>query len=217
MAKYTGAGKILDSDYKYLKYVGKTKSNSPVKIELINAFCRSNPDWKFEEKNDTVPEIEFEGCYDDAALEAGNYDEPWRIDIADNLASGNAEILLGVGKIYVGELAPQYSATKTYVLNDLCMRDWTLYKCNTAITGDGEEWTAAHWTEIPPTCIGLTRGGGSFSVEKTFREINADNDPGAVMGRMEQTGARAKLKFNALQWLTKLPNLYSGIKTVTSE
>lgn len=170
---YTGAGQVLDTDFKYVKWVGKTKAGKAVTIEMEKAFCRSNPDWTFAEKDDVVPELEFEGVYDDTTLASGDRTEPWKITMADGVEAGNGEILLGVGKFYVG--AAKASAQ----------------------------------------CVGLTRGGGSFAVEREYREINADEDPGAVEGRIDQTSGRPKLKMKTLQWLTKLPTLYSGMKTVT--
>ena len=64
--------------------------------------------------------------------------------------------------------------------------------------------------------MGLTRGGGSFVVEREFREINADEDPGLVEGRIEKEMGRPKLKLIALQWLTKVDKLYSCITTTTA-
>ena len=171
--KYTGSGAVAATDYKYVKWVGKTKGGQAVTIELPKAICRSNPDWTFAEKDDTVSEIEFEGVYDDADLVTGDRTEPWTIEVAEGATAGNGEILLGVGKFYVGEEA------------------------------------------ISAACVGLTRGGGSFVVEREYREINADEDPGAVEGRIVQEAGRPKLKLNALQWLTKITELYTGIKTTT--
>mgnify|MGYP006939717841 CR=1 FL=1 len=171
--KYTGTGAVATTDYKYVKWVGRTKGGQAVTIEMPKAICRSNPDWTFAEKDDTVPEIEFEGVYSDDDLAAGTRTEPWTLTVADGTTAGNGEIVLGVGKFYVG-----------------------------AASGSA-------------TCVGLTRGGGSFVVEREYREINADEDPGAVEGRIEQTSGRPKLKLNALQWLTKVATLYSGITTTT--
>lgn len=170
---YTGAGVVTAADTKYVKWVGRTKGGQAVQIEMEKAFCRSNPDWKFEEKNDTTPELEFEGMYDDENLAADDRTEPWKITLPDGMTAGNNEIVLGVGKFYIGTNAED----------------------------------AVH--------VGLTRGGGSFVVEREYREINADEDPGLVDGRIEQTTGRPKLKLVALQWLTKLDKLYSGMKTVT--
>lgn len=174
VTKYTGSGSVAEADYRYVKWVGKTKGGQAVTIELPKAICRSNPDWKFAEKDDIVPEIEFEGVYDDADLEAGKRAEPWSITVADGTTAGNGEIVLGVGKFYVGK------------------------------------------SSSDATCVGLTRGGGNFVVEREYREINADEDPGAVEGRITQEGGRPKMKFSALQWLTKIPNLYAGMTAATS-
>ncbi|MDD6678325.1 MAG: hypothetical protein PUF71_02925 [Firmicutes bacterium] len=172
--KYTGSGSVAASDVKYVKWVGKTKDGKAVSIELPEAICLSNPDWKFAEKDDTVPEIEFTALYDDEKLATGDRTEPWSITMADGTTAGNGEILLGVGKFYVGTRS------------------------------------------IDAACVGLTRGGGSFVVEREYREINADDDPGPVKDRIHQEGGRPKLKFSALQWLTKIPNLYAGMKTVSA-
>ena len=34
--KYTGSGSVQDTDYKYVKYVGKTKSGKAITIEMEN-------------------------------------------------------------------------------------------------------------------------------------------------------------------------------------
>ena len=167
---YTGSGRVLESDFRYVKWVGRTKGGKAVQIELEKAFCRSNPDWAFEEKNDTTAEIEFEAAYTDENLAKDDRTEPWKITL-DGVEAGNSEILLGVGKFYIG--------------------------------ADAE---SAEY-------VGLTRGGGSFVVEREFREINADGDPGLVEGRVEKEAARPKLKLTALQWLTKVSTLYSCMQT----
>lgn len=56
MPVYTGAGQVTDADIRYVKWVGKTKGGKAVQIELPLAICMSNPDWSFEEKNDTTAE-----------------------------------------------------------------------------------------------------------------------------------------------------------------
>ena len=169
---YTGAGHVTAADFRYLKWVGRTKGGKPVQIELEKAFCRSNPDWTFEEKNDTTAEVEFEGAYDDAKLAEGDRTEPWKLTV-DGVEAGNAEIVLGVGKFYLGN------------------------------TPEDAEY------------VGLTRCGGSFVVEREFREINADEDPGLVADRIEKEMARPKLKLTALQWLTKVDKLYNCITKAT--
>ena len=171
---YTGAGNVTAADVRYVKWAGKTKAGLPIIIELEKAFCRSNPDWTFEEKNDTTPEVEFEGMYTDEKLAAGDRTEPWKLTLPDGLTAGNGEILLGVGSFFIGT------------------------------------------TKDDAQPVGLTRGGGSFIVEREYREINADDDPGLVEGRVEKTSGRPKLKLNALQWLSKVSNLYACITPVTA-
>lgn len=170
---YTGAAQVTDADIRYVKWVGKTKGGLPVQIELPEAFCRSNPDWTFEEKNETTPEVEFEGLYDDDKLAAGDFTEPWKLTLPEGLTAGNPEIVLGVGKFYIGT------------------------------------------SEADAKMVGLTRGGGSFVVEREYRDINADDDPGSVKGRISKDTGRPKLKLTALQWLSKVSELYSCIQPVT--
>lgn len=170
---YTGAAQVTAADFRYVKWVGITKGGQPVQIELEKAFCRSNIDWKFEEKNDTTAEVEFEGAYTDANLAAGDLTEPWKLTI-DGVTAGSGEIILGVGKFYIGA-----SSTDAQM-------------------------------------VALTRGGGSFVVEREFREINADGDPGLVEGRVVKEAGRPKLKLVALQWLTKVSTLYSCVTTATT-
>lgn len=173
MVIYTGAGQVQDADIRYVKWVGKTKGGKEISIELERAICRSNPDWTFEEKNDTTAALEFEGLYSDENLAKDDLTEPWKLTAADGVVEGAAEIILRVGAFYIGTNA-----------------------------SDAKR-------------VGLTRGGGSFVVERNFRDINADDDPGSVEGRIDKTEGRPKLKFTALQWLTKVSSLYSCIKTVT--
>lgn len=174
MPIYTGAGQVTDADIRYVKWVGKTKGGKAVQIELPLAICLSNPDWTFEEKNDTTAEVEFSGLYTDEALAADDRTEPWKLTTPDGVTSGAGEIILGVGKFYVGT-----SADKT-------------------------------------TMVALTRGGGSFVVERNFREINADDDPGPVAGRIAKEEGRPKLKLTALQWLTRVSDLYACVTTTTA-
>ena len=169
--KITGSGAVSALDYKYVKWVGKTKGGGAVQIVLPRAICRSNPDWKFDEKNEAVAEIEFEGVYTDEKLAKDDRTEPWELT-GPGASEGVKAIQLGVGRFYVGATAEDAKA------------------------------------------VGLTRGGGSFVVERSFHDINADEDPGSVEGRIWQDEGRPKLKLSALEWLDKISTLYSGIKTV---
>lgn len=52
---------------------------------------------------------------------------------------------------------------------------------------------------VGDVCIGLTRGGGQFVVERTYRKITADGDPGGVVGREVIDESIPKLTTNVLQ------------------
>lgn len=171
---YTGAGQIVDAnDYRYVKWVGTTKGGKSVTIVMSSAFCRSNIDWTMLEKNDVVPELQFEGAYSDSNLASGTRTEPWTIEIEDGVLAGAAEIVLGAGVFYVGTQSSDAAA------------------------------------------VALTRGGGSFTVEREYREINADGDPGLVKGRLVKEMARPKLTLHALTWLSKITSYYPAIVAST--
>lgn len=55
---------------------------------------------------------------------------------------------------------------------------------------------------VGATAIGLTRGGGSFSIEREFRDITADGDYGPIEGRVVVDREVAKLTVNALDMFT---------------
>ena len=57
--------------------------------------------------------------------------------------------------------------------------------------------------------IALTRGGGSFNIEREYRQIEADGDYGPVKGRIRKRRSVAKLTVRALQLLPdNLPKLF---------
>lgn len=62
--------------------------------------------------------------------------------------------------------------------------------------------------------IGLTRGGSTFTVEREFRNINADGDRGSVEDRIVMDASVPTLTINSLQLLTTIEKLYPamGIK-----
>lgn len=63
--------------------------------------------------------------------------------------------------------------------------------------------------------IALTRGGSQFTVEREFREINADGDRGVVKDRVVIDASRATLTLNALTWLTSMSTAFSAINATT--
>ena len=69
---------------------------------------------------------------------------------------------------------------------------------------------------IDGTNVALTRGGGSFSVEREFRQINADGDRGPVKDRVVIDASTAKLTLNALTFLTSMNKVFAGISSTTN-
>lgn len=65
--------------------------------------------------------------------------------------------------------------------------------------------------------VALTRGGGKFSVEREFRNIEADGDRGPVAGRIVIDASTATLTLNTLQILTRLVDLYPAMEVVTED
>lgn len=71
---------------------------------------------------------------------------------------------------------------------------------------------------IGETPIGLTRGGGQFTVEREIRQIEADGDKGPVKGRNVIDKSTPKLVMNALQIIGEnLPKMYPGLKVSDSD
>lgn len=83
-------------------------------------------------------------------------------------------------------------------------------------TGASEIMLGAGVFYIGGTAIALTRGGGSFTVEREFREINADGDRGPVEGRIELDRSVAKLTMNALTILSRVADLYPAMGSVNA-
>lgn len=161
---YIGTGEVTSADFREVTWTGKTKSNKPVIIKLHNAMNMSNIDLTMADKDDVVPSVEFQACYNNTNQASTSTIEPWEIITDDATTAGANEILLDAGVFAI----------------------------------DG-------------TDVGLTRGGGKFTVERTYREISADGDRGAVKDRVVLTESRAKLSMNTLTWLTKITNLYPAV------
>ena len=80
---------------------------------------------------------------------------------------------------------------------------------NDIILGDGV-------FSIGATDVGLTRGGGTLTVEREYRTIEADGDYGPVKGRIRKIKSVAKLSMNALEILTtNIPKMYPATEVTT--
>jgi hypothetical protein len=70
---------------------------------------------------------------------------------------------------------------------------------------------------IGSTAVALTRGGGSFTIDRTYKEVLADGDFGPVKGRIRKDGSRAKLNVKMLEFIVaNMVDMYPGIQAATT-
>lgn len=72
--KITSTLVISDTDYNDVKWEGVTKGGKKVVITVLNATNLENIEWKFEDKNETVPQLVFTGHYTEEAPNT----PPWK-------------------------------------------------------------------------------------------------------------------------------------------
>lgn len=117
-----------------------------------------------------------------------------------------------------GETVAQVVMTAVYSNTNAMSTDtdepWEIEIGGNLVNASDEIIVGAGIFYVDDTAIALTRGGGSFNVARTFRNINADGDRGPVEGRIAIDDSIATLTMNTLQILTRLSDLYAGIKTV---
>ena len=78
------------------------------------------------------------------------------------------------------------------------------------ILGDGAFY-------INGALVGLTRGGGQFTVEREYRTIEADGDFGPVKGRNRKIRSTPKLTMNLLEITgAKMTDMYPAITNTTT-
>lgn len=88
---------------------------------------------------------------------------------------------------------------------------WSVEIDGTLTSGASEIVLGAGKFYIGQNLVALTRGGGSFTVEREAREINADGDRGMVKGRVVYESSRAKLSMSILTMLSHLTDIYNGV------
>lgn len=95
-------GNIATEDFHVLTWTGKTKGGQACKITLEDAINKGNIDWTLAEKDEVVPALEFEACYNNTDSQADETTtSPWKIEIDGEVTSGAKEILLGLGKFAI--------------------------------------------------------------------------------------------------------------------
>ena len=145
--------------------------------------------WVGKAKNGTAVTIELTN-----ALNMGNID--WTIAEKDDIVA-SAEF--------------QACYTNTDSASSSTYEPWSVTMDGSMTDGAGSIVLGAGVFYIGATAVALTRGGGQFTVEREYREINADGDRGAVKDRVVIESSRAKLTMNVLTILTRLTDLYPGV------
>lgn len=93
---------------------------------------------------------------------------------------------------------------------------WTItYSGTAADTAAGTILLGAGVVSIGGVDVALTRGGSQFTVEREFRDINADGDRGTVQGRVVIESAQATLTLNSLTFLTSMATAFAAITATT--
>ena len=89
--------------------------------------------------------------------------------------------------------------------------NWQIELDGAVTPGASEILLGAGKFYIDNELVALSRGGGQFTVEREYRQINADGDRGPVKGRIVMEGSTATLSMNVLTILTKFDGLYTSI------
>ena len=141
--------------------------------------------------------------------------------------SGAVNEILGDISGFAGNIAEEYDATATYDVNDLCLHNDTLYRCNTAIS-TAEAWNSLHWTQTTiddekvakagDTMTGnLEMANGNLVIVNT--DINPASAPSAVKNidavRIVDSSGTGIVTLNATQTLANQIGMELGaVRTV---
>ena len=133
------------------------------------------------------------------------------IELFNAINMGNIEWTFAEKNDVVPSMEFQACYTNTDSASTSTTEPFTVTVDSATTAGASEIILGAGIFYVGGTQVALTRGGGSCTVEREFREINADGDRGAVKGRVVIESSRAKLTLNVLTMLTKLTDLYPAI------
>lgn len=133
------------------------------------------------------------------------------IELTNAINMGNIEWTMAEKDDVVQAVEFQACYTNTDSASDSTVEPWSITTDDSITAGAAEIVLGAGVFYIGQTAVGLTRGGGSFNVEREVREISADGDRGAVKDRVVMESSRAKLTMNALTILTRLTDIYPAI------
>lgn len=113
------------------------------------------------------------------------------------------------------DVVAQVTFTATYGNTDAAAttttEPWSVTYEDGVSAGAGEIMLGAGIFYIGSNAVALTRGGGSFNVEREYRQINADGDRGPVKGRIVMEASTASLTMNVLTVLTNMADLFTAV------
>lgn len=133
------------------------------------------------------------------------------ITLKDAVNTGNIEWTFAEKNDVVPAVEFEACYSNTDAASSSNNEPWTIEVDGSVTSGASEIILGAGKFYVGGTLVALTRGGGSFNVEREVREINADGDRGMVKGRVVYESSRAKLSMNILTMLTNLTSIYNGI------
>ena len=134
------------------------------------------------------------------------------IEVTNAINMGNIEWTIAEKNDIVPSVEFQACYTNTDSASASNVEPWSIEMDSATTAGASEIILGAGVFYVNGTAIALTRGGGSFTVEREYREINADGDRGAVKDRVVMESSRAKLSMNILTMLTRLSDIYTSIQ-----
>ena len=133
------------------------------------------------------------------------------IALSDALSRDNIDLTMADKDDIVAALTFEASYSNTDATSSSTAEPWTVKIEDTPSAGASEIVLGNGIFYIGSTAVALCRGGGKFTVERDYREQNADGDRGMVKGRVVLQGSRAKLSMNMLTWLTNITNIWPAV------
>lgn len=133
------------------------------------------------------------------------------IELTNAINMGNIDFTFAEKDDTVAQVVFTAAYANTDAASDTTAEPWKVTIAEGLTAGAGEILLGAGVFYIGSTAVALTRGGGSFNVEREFRQINADGDRGPVKDRIVMESSVATLTMNVLTVLTKMSDLYSAI------
>ena len=133
------------------------------------------------------------------------------IELTDAMNMSNIDLTMQEKNDIVPSIEFQACYTNTDNASASNTECWSIEMDSSQTSGASEIILGAGVFYIGGTAVALTRGGGSFTVEREYREINADGDRGAVKNRVVMESSRAKLTMNLLTFLTRITDIYPSI------